>query len=91
MAYQSLFAKILATARDKSSAATMRHFLDTGDVACNFDSDDDDKDDGDNNLHFDLCGPAAVMFNNGNHVAPQQIAAHAPLVPPNKIEVPSQG
>ena len=39
MATQSLLAKILATARD-TSAAMMRRFLDTGDVACDFDSDD---------------------------------------------------
>jgi hypothetical protein len=85
MATQSLLAKILATARDRS-AAMMRRFLDTGDVACDFDSDDDDdEDDDDNILHFDLCRPAAaVMFNNGNHVAPRQIAAQAPSVPPKK-------
>jgi hypothetical protein len=94
MATQSLLAKILATARDRS-AAMMRRFLDTGDVACDFDSDDDDdEDDDDNILHFDLCRPAAaVMFNNGNHVAPRQIAAQAPPAAPqkNKIQVPSQG
>lgn len=83
MAYQSLLAKILATARDRS-AAMMRRFLDTGDVACDFDSDGDDEDDDDGILYFDLCGPAAVMFNNSNHVAPQQIAAHETPVPPKK-------
>ena len=48
----------MATARDRS-AAMMQRFLDGGDVACNFDSDDDDKDDHDNILglvHFDLFG-----------------------------------
>jgi hypothetical protein len=81
MATQSLLAKILATARDMS-ATLMRRFLDTGDVACDFDSDDDDEDDDNNILYFDLCRPpAAVMFNNGNHVAPRQIAAQAPPVP----------
>ena len=49
----------MATARDKS-AAMMRRFLDGVDVACNFDSDDNDKDD-DNILHFNLRGPAAAV------------------------------
>jgi hypothetical protein len=86
MATQSLLAKILATARDRSAAMMRRFLLDTaGDVACNFDSDDDDddddEDDDDNILHFDLCQPAAaVMLKNGNHVAPRQIAAQAPPV-----------
>jgi hypothetical protein len=42
----------MATARDRS-AAMMRRFLDGGDIACNFDSNDNNEDD-DNILHFDL-------------------------------------
>ena len=60
MAYQSLLAKIMVTASRDRSAAMMRRFLDDGDVACNFDSNDDDKDD-DHILHFDLRGPAASV------------------------------
>ena len=56
----SLLAKVMATARDWS-AVVMRRFQDGGDVACNFNSDDDDKDD-DNILHFDLGGPAAAAL-----------------------------
>ena len=50
----SLLAKVMATARDRS-AVVMRRFQDGGDVACNFDSNDDNEDD-DNILHFDLRG-----------------------------------
>ena len=52
----SLLAKMMATARDRSSAM-MQRFLEGGDVllACNFNSNDDDKDD-DNILHYDLFG-----------------------------------
>jgi hypothetical protein len=60
MAYQSLFWQNNGTARDRS-AVMMRRFLDGGDVACDFDSNDDDKDDY-NILHFDLRGPAAVVW-----------------------------
>jgi hypothetical protein len=52
--------------------------------ATSLDSDDNNNDEDDDNkiLHFDLCeSAAAAMFNNGNHVAQQQIAAHAPQVP----------
>ena len=84
MAYQSLLAKIMATARDRS-AAMMRRFLESGDVACDFDSDDDDDED-DNILHFDLRAPT-VLLNSGNHVAQMR-----PLSPRKiKIQVPSQG
>ena len=46
----------MATARDRS-AVMMRHFLGAGgDVACDFDSDDNDEND-DNILHFNVRGP----------------------------------
>ena len=80
MAYQSLLAKIMATARDRS-AAMMRRFLESGDVACDFDSDDDDDED-DNILHFDLRAPT-VLLNSGNRVA-QVAARDAAPVPPKK-------
>ena len=89
MAYQSLLAKIMATARDRS-AAMMRRFLDSGDIAYDFDSDDDDDDDDDDEdddndiLHFDLRGQAAaVLLNNDDHVA-HFAAAHVAPVPPKK-------
>ena len=81
MAYQSLLAEIMATARDRS-AAMMRRFVESGEVACDFDSDDDDDED-DNILHFDLRAPT-VLRNSGNHVA--QVAARdaAPVPPKNQ-------
>ena len=39
----------------------MQRFLDGGNVACNFDSNDNDKDD-DNIIHSDLRGPAAAVW-----------------------------
>ena len=45
---------MMATARDRS-AAMMQRCLEGGDVACNFNSNDDDMDD-DNLLHYDLFG-----------------------------------
>ena len=74
----------MATVRDRS-AATMRRFLDGGDIAYDFDSDDDDEDDDDKILQFDLRGQAAaVLLNNEHqHVAPIA-AAHVAPVPSKK-------
>ena len=84
MAYQSLLAKILATARDRS-AAMMRRFLDGGDVAYDFDSDDEDEDDDDQILQFDLRGQAATVFlSHEQHVAHFAPEAHVAPVPSKK-------
>ena len=96
MATQSLLAKILATARDRSAAMMRRFLLDTGDVACEFDSDnddddDDDEEDDDNILHFCLVptGGCCYVQQRQSCCAEADCSPGAPGRTPQKKQDPS--